>query len=58
MECRGTEMTRTAVERAVIGALIMGQAVPSLLDIETAHFLDPLCRRLFIQMAQMEREGQ
>ena len=46
------------LERAVLASVIMGEALPSSLDLEEQHFGDPLCRQLFGVLMKMEKHHQ
>jgi len=51
-------MRQLMLERSVIASLIAGDALPSSLELEAAHFTDPLTRRLFALMTRMEQNRQ
>jgi len=46
------------IERAVLGSVLIGDMCPSALMLESRHFSDPLCRRLFEALQEMERAGK
>ena len=52
------ELKQAMLERSVIGSVIMGDALPSSLQLEAAHFCDPLCARLFALLSRMEAQRQ
>ena len=54
----GCEMKQAMLERAVLASVIMGEALPSSLDLEEQHFGDPLCRQLFGVLMKMEKHHQ
>ena len=51
-------MKQAMLERAVLASVIMGEALPSSLDLEEQHFGDPLCRQLFGVLMKMEKHHQ
>jgi len=46
------------LERALMGSVISGDALPSQLELEEKDFGDPLCRRLFALCRRMEAQRQ
>ena len=51
-------MKQAMLERSVIASVIAGDALPSGLMLEEAHFHDPLCRQLYRALSVMEKRRQ